>query len=249
MSSSVKIFEYPSSDSPPPALWEVMTEIGAGLDRANGNKNSSAFGEPLSADSERSTAISAEETKRIFEAGRAEGIREAHAQWADRQKALLREEENKRAEQAVHLAGRLAAERDLFLKNVEHEVVKLALAIAARVLRREAQVDPLFLIGAVRVVLGQLAEAIQVKLRVPADETELWSETIAHLPNLRNTPSVISDDRLQLGECVIETEMGSVDLGVSTQLREAERSLFHPSGSSALDGKVSGFNKNSEERV
>ena len=132
---------------------------------------------------------------------------------------------------------------------MEHEVVKLALAIAARVLRREAQVDPLFLIGAVRVVLGQLAEAIQVKLRVPADETELWSETIAHLPNLRNTPSVISDDRLQLGECVIETEMGSVDLGVSTQLREAERSLFHPSGSSALDGKVSGFNKNSEERV
>jgi len=79
-----------------------MTEIGAGLDRANGNKNSSAFGEPLSADSERSTAISAEETKRIFEAGRAEGIREAHAEWADRQTALLREEENKRAEQAVH---------------------------------------------------------------------------------------------------------------------------------------------------
>ena len=56
-------------------------------------------------------------------------------------------------------------------------------------------------------------------------------------------------DRLQLGECVIETEMGSVDLGVSTQLREAEHSLFHTSGSNALVGKVSGFNKNSEERV
>jgi len=36
---------------------------------------------------------------------------------------------------------------------VEHEVVKLALAVAARILRREAQMDPLLLTGAVRVAL------------------------------------------------------------------------------------------------
>lgn len=249
MSSSVKIFEYPSNDSPPPVLWEVMTEIGAGLDRANVNKHTSAFAEPRRTDPEPSTATCAEETKRLFEAGRAEGIREAQAEFADAQRSLLREEENKRAEQAVHLAGQLAAERDRFLETVEHEVVKLALAIATRILRREAQVDPLFLIGAVRVVLGQLAETMQVKLRIPADEAELWAETISHLPNLRNTPSVISDDRMQLGECVIETEMGSVDLGISIQLREAERTLFHPSGLKAPDGNLAGVKNNREERT
>ncbi len=35
--------------------------------------------------------------------------------------------------------------------------MKLALAVAARILRREAQMDPLLLTGAVRVALGQLA--------------------------------------------------------------------------------------------
>ena len=40
-------------------------------------------------------------------------------------------------------------------------MVKLALAIAARILRREAQTDPLLLTGAVRVALGQLAATLR----------------------------------------------------------------------------------------
>ena len=38
-------------------------------------------------------------------------------------------------------------ERDRYLQAVEHEVVELALAVAARILRREAQMDPLLLTG------------------------------------------------------------------------------------------------------
>ena len=71
------------------------------------------------------------------------------------------------------LGNRLAGERDQFLRTIEQEVVRLALAIAARILRREAQTDPLFLVGAVRVALGQLAATMQVRLRVPAEESVL----------------------------------------------------------------------------
>ena len=126
----------------------------------------------------------------------------------------------------MNLAVQLGTERDKFLQTAEHEVVKLALAIAARILRREAQIDPLFLLGAVRVALGQLAETMQVKLRIPAHEAELWTETLAHVPNLKMIPSVIADDHMQLGDCVIETEMGSVNLGLTAQLQESERILF-----------------------
>ena len=59
-------------------------------------------------------------------------------------------------------------ERDRYFEAVEHEVVKLALAVAARILRREAQMDPLLLTGAVRVALGQLSASTQVRSRVPA---------------------------------------------------------------------------------
>ena len=65
----------------------------------------------------------------------------------------------------------LPQERDRYLHAVEHEVVELALAVAARILRREAQMDPLLLTGAVRVALGQLSGSTEVRLRVPAGGT------------------------------------------------------------------------------
>ena len=68
--------------------------------------------------------------------------------------------------------------------------MKLALAVAARILRREAQMDPLLLTGAVRVALGQLAGSSEVRLRVPAAEPDLWNETIALVPNLAMKPAV-----------------------------------------------------------
>jgi flagellar assembly protein FliH len=129
-------------------------------------------------------------------------------------------------EQAAHLAGQVKTDRERFLHEVEHELVQLALAIAARILRREAQMDPLFLIGAVRVALGQLAATMQVRLRVPAAESGLWTETLAHIPNLKMKPAVIPDDSMQLGDCLIETEMGSVDLGLRAQLHQIELALL-----------------------
>ncbi len=112
------------------------------------------------------------------------------------------------------------------MHSVEQEVVKLALAIAARILRREAQMDPLLLTGAVRVALGQLSGSTEVRLRVPPSELDLWTEAIALLPNLALKPIVTPGEGMRLGNCVIETSLGSVDLGLRAQLVEIERGFF-----------------------
>ena len=116
------------------------------------------------------------------------------------------------------------------MHEVEHEVVKLALAVAARILRREAQMDPLLLTGAVRVALGQLSGSTEVRLRVPAGELDLWADAIALLPNLALKPSVIAGEEMRLGDCMIETSLGSVDLGIRSQLGEIERGFFDRAG-------------------
>ena len=121
-------------------------------------------------------------------------------------------------------------ERDRFLQAVEQEVVKLALAVAARILRREAQMDPLLLTGAVRVALGQLAGASEVRLRVPAAEADLWKETIALVPHLTMKLAVEAGEGMRLGDCVIESQVGTVDLGVRSQLGEIERGFFDRAG-------------------
>ena len=140
-------------------------------------------------------------------------------------------EEEQRKRQLAGLIESFTTERDRFLHAVEQEVVKLALAVAARILRREAQMDPLLLTGAVRVALGQLAGASEVRLRVPAAEAELWKETIALVPNLAMKPAVVPEEGMRLGECVIESKVGTVDLGVRSQLGEIERGFFDRAGS------------------
>jgi len=114
-------------------------------------------------------------------------------------------------------------------------VVELALAVAARILRREAQMDPLLLTGAVRVALGQLSGSTQVRLRVPESELDLWSEAMALAPNLALKPTVVPGDQMRLGDCVIETELGSVDLGIRAQLGEIERGFFDRPGSARTE--------------
>ena len=64
--------------------------------------------------------------------------------------------------------------RERYFAEVEQEVVKLALAIAARVLHREAQIDPLLLTGVVRVALEKMADRSGVVLRVAAVDVEAW---------------------------------------------------------------------------
>ena len=165
-------------------------------------------------------------------AAREQGVREGRQAEQEAHKANLEAMERRHMEQCARIAEGLAIERDRYVRTVEQEVVELALAIAARVLRREAQIDPLLLTGAVRAALGQLSEGTTVRLRVPASEAGLWTETMVRLPNMRVRPVVISDSDLQTGECIIESDSGSADLRVRSQVAEIGRMLLedHRSG-------------------
>jgi len=115
-------------------------------------------------------------------------------------------------------------ERARYFAGVEAEVVKLALAIAARVLHREATLDPLLLTGVVRVALEKVAEDSTLVLRVPAGAIEMWREAFATSPE--SSLQVVGDERLSAGECMLDTSVGKVELGVSAQLEEIERGFF-----------------------
>jgi flagellar assembly protein FliH len=115
-------------------------------------------------------------------------------------------------------------ERKKYFAEVEGEVVKLALAIAARVLHREATLDPMLLGGVVRVALEKVEEGSSVVLRVPQGEVEKWRQAFAVTSG--RFPEIVADGELQGGECVMETNVGRVELGVRAQLEEIERGFF-----------------------
>jgi flagellar assembly protein FliH len=118
------------------------------------------------------------------------------------------------------------ARTDEYLARVEHEVVQLALAVAERILHRESLLDPLLLSGAVRVALGQLAESTKARLRVPAGQREMWAEQVRLMPGLPLRPEVCADPEMEGSDAVMETDVGTIDLGVRSQLKEIERGFF-----------------------
>ena len=236
-SGHVEVFQYPAGpDAPPLSMWEGW---GTPDPAKESVIDEPPAHEPLIAAAEAALRAEfakqlVEETRKAFEAGREQGKQEGrHVErqaYADALSAASQE----RQRQAVGLIESFAQERDRFLHTVEQEVVQLALAVAARILRREAQMDPLLLTGAVRVALGQLSRSTQVKLRVPPAELDLWTEAVALVPNLALKPTVVAHEGMRLGDCVVETELGSVDLGIRSQLGEIERGFFDRAGGSGI---------------
>ncbi len=146
--------------------------------------------------------------------GLAQGLAEFEKKLAGEKQALV---------QAVCEFSR---ERETYFQRVEAEVVGLAVAIARKILHREAQVDPLLLAGVVRVGLDNVAAGTRVRLRVHPDQIQAWHGFFSQQPNLKSLPELMGDATLGLGRCLLETELGSTDLTLETQLKEIEQGFF-----------------------
>ena len=234
----VEIFEYPASPEPHYPCWDGVASISSAAVAEFPRRPSSRSRANGALDAE-IHAREIEESRRIFAAGRERGIEEGRQAEREWHAATFAAGEKRRTEQVAEWIAGFTQERDRYLQAVEQEVVELALAVAARILRREAQMDPLLLTGAVRVALGQLSNSTEVQLRVPAQELDLWTEAIAHVPNLSVKPTVVAGEGMRLGDCALKTKLGSVDLGIRTQLGEIERGFFDRARKSSEAAEVS----------
>ena len=163
----------------------------------------------------------ANQTQVMIDAARADAIAEAERGFDTELHARLREERVS----VERACGEFAQDRQRYFAAAEAQVVKLALAIAARVLHRETHLDPLLLEGAVRVALERMAERAGVVLRTATVDVEAW-ERVFHGMVADDRPKVRGDAALARGECVLETKMGTVELGVKAQLEEIEKGFF-----------------------
>jgi flagellar assembly protein FliH len=155
---------------------------------------------------------------RTYEKGLAEGEARARATF---EKAL--------AEVRSQVSGALrefTVQRETYFEKVEAEVVQLTLSIARKILHRESQIDPLLLMGVVRVALEGLNEETHARLRANPDEVRFWRDYIDQATDIRPIPEVMGDPTLTVGHCILETDLGSTHISFETQLKEIERGFL-----------------------
>jgi flagellar assembly protein FliH len=149
--------------------------------------------------------------------------------------AAGRDEMRAQADQAVEQASsqarqmvaeslqKFAEDRQQYYRRVEGEVVDLVLAIARKVLYREAQVDRVVLGGVVRVALEKIAGGSQVSLHVHPTAVKAWREYIAAQAGWATIPEVVEDNSLATDRIVLKTTHGNTELGIDAQLNEIEK--------------------------
>jgi flagellar assembly protein FliH len=152
------------------------------------------------------------------EAGRQQGEREARAKFD------------------VQLGGEHAAiaqalldfarERAAYYQKIEQEAVQLALSVARKVLHREAQVDPLLLMGIVRVAMEQMEGATSVQLAVHPQKAAAWRTGLAEQMAGQKMFEIVEDAAMALEQCELRTSMGTAALGLEVQLKEIEQGLM-----------------------
>jgi flagellar biosynthesis/type III secretory pathway protein FliH len=229
-----EVFAYPPAPELQLPAWDGLLlqelEFAANGDHCHSEPApDNAAGGPQTLDSSLFEQRLAEECARSFADGLEKGVEAGRA--SERELATHTQQRDV-LDRSAGLVENFAREQSRYFESIEPEVVRLALAVAGRILRREAQMDPLLLTGTVRAALGQIAASSRVRLLVPSAELELWTEAMALLPNLPVKPAVVAGEGLQLGDCLLESDLGSADLGISAQLAEMERTFFD--GSSAM---------------
>lgn len=118
----------------------------------------------------------------------------------------------------------LAALRPRLREQAEAGLIRLAVAIARRVVRRELTVDPGAITGLVKAALEQLAAHEGLRVRVHPEHEAAVRSCLAGVGGAADI-EVTGDAALERGSAVFETARGTLDASAETQLAEIERGL------------------------
>jgi flagellar assembly protein FliH len=116
----------------------------------------------------------------------------------------------------------LAGTRVKFRADSERDTVKLAIAIARRVLHRELATDPEAILGLVMAAFQKMNARETHRLRVSPQDAGLLKEHRARL-QMPEGLELMADSSLSTGSAVFETSRGELDASVDTQLAEIDR--------------------------
>ena len=147
-------------------------------------------------------------------------------------KASLKPELDQRLQQLLELivqvVDEVRQEKDAWLRQWETSAVHLSTAIAERVIRREVSGSVEVSEGLVRESLELAAGCKQISIHLNPADYELLGDNITlisqELANV-SPAQIVRNEKVSRGGCLIETEHGSIDQQIETQLARIEEEL------------------------
>ncbi len=115
--------------------------------------------------------------------------------------------------------------RDEYLRRNEGELVKLAVAAAAQIVGAAAEADPGTVLRQARKAVKASAAGRRLTLKVHPSEEDWVRANLGTIEGLDGAV-VTTLDAVEPGGCIVETEIGSVDARLGTQMAAMEKALL-----------------------
>ena len=118
--------------------------------------------------------------------------------------------------------------RQDWLRHWESSATQLACNIAARVIRQELQTQPEIALQWVQESLQMCAGAAEITVRLHPSDHETLGDQVRQLAEVFSpaaSTKIIADTSLSQSGCRIETEFGSIDQQIETQLERLQQEL------------------------
>jgi flagellar assembly protein FliH len=114
--------------------------------------------------------------------------------------------------------------RSTMIRQTEQQMVQLALAIARRILQREATIDQDLLVALARVALERLGDSGAATIRLnPEDYAQTVQRHGDHWAGSK--VRVSADPSVSRGGCMVESDFGLVDASVEAQFEQVARAF------------------------
>lgn len=162
---------------------------------------------------------------RVMMQAKEEGRREGHElgfkQGAEEARRLVA-----RIQEVLHEAK---VKRDQIIRGSERDILELVLDVAKKVVKTEIMQNEKIVINNIRAALKKISGKEEITIRVNMSDLNLTQkhkdEFLSQVKGLRNI-RFIEDSSIERGGCRIDTDFGSVDAQVSTQIEELGKRLL-----------------------
>ncbi len=132
--------------------------------------------------------------------------------------------------QVTELLVKARLEQEQLLKNANKDLMDLAFRIAEKIIGKQLEMEPKTILSVVNQALQNVRQSKQITIRVHPDDAKILKRDPDQLQETLGRQRIIDvmeDKKVHRGGCIIESEIGTVEAQLHTQLERLKKVLLH----------------------
>ncbi|NQU16926.1 MAG: hypothetical protein HQ564_02575 [Candidatus Saganbacteria bacterium] len=149
-----------------------------------------------------------------------------------------RAESQEKIKEALETVNQAVKARKKILKDSEAEILRLALKAAEQIIRSEVSLHRDVCLNIVSEAINRVSDREQVIVRVNHEDAEYIKKHKDRLSGIVDgirSFSILEDNQIEPGGCIIETNLGYIDARISTKIESIEEAFNRISASEKVN--------------